>query len=56
MNEQAIEKRREYHREYRRKNRDRLNAYQSAWRRNNPDKVQTYLENHWTKKAEEETA
>ncbi len=29
------------------------NAYFRKWRRDNPEKVQAYLQRHWERKAEE---
>ena len=42
--EQARAARYEYFREYRRKNRERLNAYRREWERKNHDKRQAYRE------------
>lgn len=39
---QAQEVRREYKRQYRRKNRDRINRQQREWRENNSEKVKEY--------------
>ena len=54
LSEQARAKRNEYCREYFRKNRDRWNSYQRAWRENNPEKRKKYYETYWTKKAQAE--
>ena len=51
MNDKAIEARRAYQKQWRAKNRDRLNAYHKAWREKNPDKVQANNERYWQKKA-----
>ena len=51
MNESAKEARREYLKEWRKKNRDKWNAYQKKWRKNNPDKCNEYQTRYWEKKA-----
>ena len=48
---QAQEVRREYKRQYRRKNRDRINRQQREWRENNSEKVKEYQNRYWEKKA-----
>ena len=53
MNERAIQLRREYNRQYREANKERINKKQNEWRRKNKDKVKQYNYNYWTKKAEQ---
>lgn len=68
MSEEAREARREYQREYRKKNADRIrankrewqhrnkercNGYVRAWRRNHPDAVSEINARYWKKKAEQ---
>lgn len=58
MNEQARENRKkwqcEYMKKYRAENKEKLNAYQSQWRKANPEKVKQYNETYWTNKGVEE--
>lgn len=51
MTDKAIEIKREYARQYRAKNREKLNEYSRNWRKENPDKVKGYHEAYWEKKA-----
>jgi hypothetical protein len=51
MSDAAKEKQREYNREYRKKNREKLNAYMREWKKKNPDKVLEHKINHWERKA-----
>lgn len=51
---QAQEIRREYKRQYRRKNRDRINRKQREWRANNLEKVKEYQKRYWEKAAEKQ--
>ena len=55
MSEAAIECRREYRRrsarEWRKKNREKVNAYKREWSRKNPDKVKLYQVRYWERKA-----
>ncbi len=68
MDERAKQLRREYQRQYREKNRDKINAQKREWmaknkdkvnqqkrewRKANPDKERLYKERHWQRKAEE---
>lgn len=56
MTTEAQEARRNYKKQYRRKNREKINAYQKKWRANNPAKVQEYQRRYWenlTKKNSE---
>lgn len=48
---QAQEARRNYQREYRRKNRDKINSQRKNWRADNRDKVQQYNREYWERKA-----
>lgn len=48
---QAQEVRREYKRQYRRKNRERINRQQREWRANNSEKVKEYQKRYWEKAA-----
>ena len=52
MTIEAQEARRNYKRQYRIKNRDKINAQQREWRANNPDKVREYQSRYWEKLAE----
>lgn len=52
LSQQAQEQVKIYKAEYRRKNRERINSQQRAWRANNPDKVRQYQRNYWERKAE----
>ena len=51
LNEAAIEARKKYFREYRARNRDRLNARQRQWHKEHPEKTKKYLERYWLRKA-----
>lgn len=51
MTLEAQKARRNYKRQYRSRNRDKINAQQREWRANNPDKVRKYNEKYWEKKA-----
>lgn len=53
MDHAARAARAEYGRNYRKKNRERLNAYQRDWNKRNPEKVKLYQERYWAKKAGE---
>ena len=53
MNEAAKEARREYQRQYREANRERINANHKAWRDANPDKVKAAATRYWEKKGAE---
>lgn len=67
MNEAAKRARREYSKQYReankekiaqakreyyQENKDKVNAYIKQWKRNNPDKIKEYTETYWTRKAQ----
>ena len=49
---QAQEARRNYKRQYRIQNREKINAQQREWRANHPAKVQEYQRRYWEKQAE----
>lgn len=51
MTLEAQEARRVYKREYRRKNREKINQKQREWRAANPQKVKTYQMRYWEKKS-----
>lgn len=50
-NDKIIQAKRDYYKEYRAKNKDKLNEYQREYRANNKDKVKEYNKNYWLKKA-----
>lgn len=52
MSAEAVETRRNYQREYRRKNQAKINAKRREWRADNRDKVQQYNREYWERKAE----
>ncbi len=51
IDEKIKEARREYYRNYYKKNKDKIKEYQNNWRRENPDKVKEYNRQYWIKKA-----
>lgn len=51
MTIEAQEAKNAYMRQYRDKNRDRINAKQREWSARNPDKVKAYRERYWRRKA-----
>ena len=51
MTEAAMQARREYIREWKKKNREHLQEYQRKWRKQNPEKVKQYADTYWAKKA-----
>lgn len=51
MNEKAKQARAVYMKEYRQKNRERLNEYKRNWCKMNPEKVKRIAERYWIKKA-----
>ena len=53
MTEEARKARAEYAKEYRSRNKERLNAYRRQWNKDNPDKVKQYNETYWGKKGSE---
>lgn len=52
MSAEAVEAKRYYYREYRRKNREKINAKRREWRANNRDKAQQCDERYWERVAE----
>lgn len=55
MTPEALEAKQNYDREYRKKNRQKLNRQQREWRARNPDKVEEYKQRYWEKKAKAKT-
>jgi hypothetical protein len=51
MSEAAKEKRKEYIRQWKKENRDKVNASNRKWRQENPDKIKKYQENYWERKT-----
>ena len=51
MTQEAAEARRNYQREYRHRNRDRINSRRKQWRAENRDKVREYNESYWERRA-----
>jgi len=51
INKQAKELKKQYFKEYREKNKDRIKETYSKWRKENKDKVKQYNQNYWNKKA-----
>ena len=49
--EQIKQLKREYYKNYRLNNRDKINERQKEWRKNNKDKIKRYNETFWIKKA-----
>lgn len=47
MTKAALEAKREYDRQYRKNNRERLNEYQRKWRENNRDKQKNSNIQYW---------
>lgn len=52
MTNEALEAKKAYDREYRKRNRQRINQQQREWRARNPDMVRAQNERYWQKKAE----
>lgn len=52
MTVQAQEAEREYKRQYRGRNREKINRQQREWRGSNPEKVKQYKKRYWEKVAE----
>ncbi|MDE6919123.1 MAG: hypothetical protein K2P73_17615 [Lachnospiraceae bacterium] len=52
MTSEALEAKKAYDREYRKRNRQRINQQQREWRARNPDMVRAQNERYWQKKAE----
>jgi hypothetical protein len=53
LSKEAQEKKREYMKRWREKNREKVNAYMRDWKKNNPEKVKQHQENYWEKKVQE---
>ena len=53
ITDEAKKKRAEYQREYRNRNRERINAKNREWHKNNPDKNKEYIQRYWNKKVME---
>lgn len=51
MTAEAVEARKAYQREYRRRNRDKINSQRKNWRAENRDKVQRYNREYWERRA-----
>ena len=51
MTKAAQEARRSYQREYRHRNKERINEQRKEWRRRNPDKTKEYQAKYWESKA-----
>lgn len=54
IEQKAKELQKEYFREYREKNHEKLLEYNRAWRKNNPQKVRDNTSSYWIRKAEKE--
>ena len=52
MTKEALEARKSYSREYRERNRERINRRQREWRARNRELVRAQKERYWEKKAE----
>lgn len=52
MTSEALEAKKAYDREYRKRNRQRINQQQREWRARNPDMVRAQNERYWQRKAE----
>lgn len=51
LSAQAQEARRNYKRQYRIQNREKINFQQRVWRKKNPDKVKEYQTQYWERKS-----
>lgn len=49
LSAEAIDARRAYHREYRRRNRERINAHNRKWKAEHPESVQESNKRYWEK-------
>ena len=49
---EASEARRLYKREYRQRNKEKVNKQQREWRARNPDKVRAYQAKYWERAAQ----
>lgn len=50
----AQELRREYARQWRQKNRDKVKAYNEKWRKAHPEKAREYQRRYWEKQADKD--
>lgn len=51
MSPEAAEARRQYRRDYYRKNREKINAYQREYMRQHPEKRSGYQANYWERRS-----
>lgn len=51
MTDEAKQARKDYQREYKRKNAERINEYNRNWRKAHPEKTKQYNANYWNKRA-----
>lgn len=56
LEKMALEARREYNREYRKKNAEHLKKYHKEWSEQNRDKLRANRQRYWQKKALEKLA
>lgn len=56
MTEKAKQARREYARQYREKNREKIKATHTKWRIANADKIKQAQERYWERKANEQNS
>ena len=52
MSAEAVEARKAYQREYRRRNRDKINSRRKNWRAENRDRVRQYNQEYWERRTE----
>lgn len=52
MTNEALEMRKAYVREYRERNRERINRRQREWRARNPERLKELREQYWERKAQ----
>lgn len=50
LSEKAMEKKREYNRNYRIANKEKVNAYQRKYAREHPEQILKFQETYWKKK------
>lgn len=55
LSDSAKEARRNYEREYRKKNSEKLLEYHRNYEKNNPEKLKQYKINYWEKKASKQS-
>ena len=51
ISEEGRQMKKEYNREYHRRNREKINSYQREYKKAHPDKIRIWYENYWNKKA-----